>query len=189
MEREQARCEARAAAEEAAAAELTFVRLCEFCGRSKFKNIMSYSQHKRFCFDVLCKGLAASAADGGALKVRLRVNGEQHELDGATARGRRRAGAEGAEGGGAAGHDAPRLVRAVLLVSRPRCPSAHRAGLRGGGEGAVVKPVTLELSVLLKPRQRKVLAPRPGPQPDPEFDPEFGPGPLPLPLPLPEPKP
>ena len=187
MEREQAREQARAAAEEAAAAELTFVRLCEFCGRSKFKNIMSYSQHKRFCFDVLCKGLAASAADGGALKVRLRVNGEEHELDGATARGRSRAGAEGAEGGGTAGHDAPRLVRAVLLVSRPRCPSAHRAGLRGGGEGAVFKPVTLELSVLLKPRQRKVLAPRPGPQPDPEFDPEFGPGPLPLPLPEPKP--
>ena len=163
------------------------MRLCEFCGRSKFKNIMSYSQHKRYCFDVLCKGLAASAVGGGALKVRLRVNGEQHELDWATARGRRRAGAEAAEGGGAAGHDAPRLVRAVLLVSRPRCPSAHRAGLRGGGEGAVVKPVTLELSVLLKPRQRKVLAPRSGPLPDPEFEP--GSLPLSLTLPLPEPKP
>ena len=98
MEREQARCEARAAAEEAAAAELTFVRLCEFCGRSKFKNIMSYGQHKRYCFDVLCKGLAATAAGGGALKVRLRVGDileQEGEMDAAgvsAADGRRRGG-------------------------------------------------------------------------------------------------
>ena len=72
MEREQAR----AAAEEAAAAELTFVRLCEFCGRSKFKNIMSYSQHKRYCFDVLCKGLASSAAGESPAPINMRSGGK-----------------------------------------------------------------------------------------------------------------
>ena len=146
----------RAQAKAQAEAELTYVRLCEYCGRSAFKSNVAYGYHKRRCFDQLCAELAAAAGASSALKVRLRVNGTQHELLGPTARGRKRPGAEAGEGVAPGGDDAPRLVRASLLVGR-QCPSTklrdtYRGGSHGGGEGLV----SLELSVLLKPRQRKV---------------------------------
>ena len=151
------RAQERARAEAVAEAELTCLRLCEYCGRKAFKSTIAHGKHKSRCFEQLCTELAAATGASDALKVRLRVNGTQHELQGAMARGRRRPGAEAAEGGTApAADDAPRLVCALLVVGR-QCPSTklrdtYRGASHGGGEGLV----SLKLSVLLKPRQRKV---------------------------------
>ena len=141
QERARAEAQERAKAEAEAEAGAGFVRLCEYCGRNAFKNTIAHGIHKRRCFEQLCAELAAVAGASGTLKVRLKVNGAQHELVGTVARTRRRPGAEAGEGGRSGGHDAPRLVHASLLV-----------GHRPGGSTAVC----LKLSVPLKPRQRKV---------------------------------